>query len=135
MMVFVDVNFNLVVDVGDVMEVCVGIEIMLGGLFIGVFVLGEFGDVIVGYVWLLIVGLSSFYIVNLMVIVMVSEIYEVMVYVISGCIFIVSVDVSVINCGVLGNFVWNDINQDGIQNNGEIGILNVMVNLLDVLGI
>ena len=33
--------------------------------------------------------------------------------------------------GTVGNFVWNDTNQDGIQNGGEAGISGVKVYLLD----
>jgi hypothetical protein len=33
--------------------------------------------------------------------------------------------------GRIGNFVWFDANQDGIQNNGEVGIGNVPVKLMD----
>lgn len=31
----------------------------------------------------------------------------------------------------LGNFVWNDVNQDGIQNNNELGVSGVTVSLLN----
>ncbi|MEM7531643.1 MAG: SdrD B-like domain-containing protein [Chloroflexota bacterium] len=34
----------------------------------------------------------------------------------------------------LGDFVWHDVNADGVQDNGENGIANVVVSLLDVSG-
>ena len=37
-------------------------------------------------------------------------------------------------CGSVGNYVWNDTNQDGIQDGGEAGIDGVKVYLLDGLG-
>ena len=36
--------------------------------------------------------------------------------------------------GSVGNYVWNDMNQDGIQNGGEVGIDGVKVYLLDGVG-
>lgn len=33
------------------------------------------------------------------------------------------------NCGSIGNFVWNDLDQDGIQDVGELGIAGVAVTL------
>ena len=35
----------------------------------------------------------------------------------------------------LGDYVWNDVNRDGIQNNNEQGIQGVHVNLLDANGV
>ena len=35
------------------------------------------------------------------------------------------------NMGSMGSFVWNDLNQNGIQNVGEMGIANVAVLLMD----
>ena len=37
-----------------------------------------------------------------------------------------------IGTGKIGNFVWNDVNEDGIQDPGEPGINGVTVHLLDV---
>jgi hypothetical protein len=34
----------------------------------------------------------------------------------------------------IGNFVWNDVDKDGIQDKGELGIKGVVVNLLDASG-
>ena len=34
----------------------------------------------------------------------------------------------------LGNLVWNDTNQNGVQDAGEVGVPNVTVNLLDTVG-
>jgi SdrD B-like domain/Secretion system C-terminal sorting domain len=36
--------------------------------------------------------------------------------------------------GAIGNFVWNDINHDGLQNFGEPGVPGVTVNLLNSVG-
>ncbi|HRI26499.1 MAG TPA: SdrD B-like domain-containing protein [Chitinophagales bacterium] len=47
-------------------------------------------------------------------------------------------DIETINITVppanLGNFVWQDLNQDGIQNSGEPGIHNALVTLYDASG-
>ncbi len=37
-------------------------------------------------------------------------------------------------CGSIGNFVWNDLNQDGIQDPKEPGIANISVTLFDSNG-
>lgn len=37
-------------------------------------------------------------------------------------------------CGSIGDFVWNDLNKDGIQDPGEVGIAGVTVTLYDVTG-
>ncbi|MCB0559738.1 MAG: hypothetical protein KDD09_12385, partial [Phaeodactylibacter sp.] len=49
----------------------------------------------------------------------------------TGCTDTAFVTVDVINCGALGDFVWQDTDGDGIQDAGEPGILGVTVNLLD----
>lgn len=33
--------------------------------------------------------------------------------------------------GAIGDFIWNDLNKNGIQDNGELGLSDVTVNLLD----
>ena len=40
-------------------------------------------------------------------------------------------DAGVFQRASLGNFVWNDLNADGVQDGGETGIVNVVVNLYD----
>lgn len=133
-MVNVDVNFNLIVDVGDLIEVCFGIVIILGGSLIGMFFLVEFGIVIVSYSWSLIIGLSDLMVVNLMFMVIINQMYIVMVIVESGCMVIVFVDVMILDCGVIGDLVWEDDNVNGIQDVGELGIVGVSVQLLNISG-
>ncbi len=46
---------------------------------------------------------------------------------------------TLMDCGAspyasIGNFVWNDLNQNGIQDNGEVGVPDVTVNLMDCSG-
>jgi SdrD B-like domain len=43
----------------------------------------------------------------------------------------VCTDIGLFQPATLGDFVWNDLNQNGIQETGEPGIPNVVVNLLD----
>ena len=47
-----------------------------------------------------------------------------------------SIDAALIKplSGLVGNFVWDDTNCNGIQDAGELGLGNVTVNLLDNLG-
>ncbi|MGB5597988.1 MAG: SdrD B-like domain-containing protein, partial [Thiothrix litoralis] len=44
-------------------------------------------------------------------------------------------DFGYIAAGSVGNYVWHDLNADGIQGNGETGVANVAVRLLDGNGI
>ena len=45
-----------------------------------------------------------------------------------------TIDAGMYQSSGLGDFVWNDLNANGIQDNGEPGIQNVTVNLLDGAG-
>ncbi|MEE4311778.1 MAG: SdrD B-like domain-containing protein [candidate division KSB1 bacterium] len=45
-----------------------------------------------------------------------------------------TIDAGFYELASLGDFVWDDLNADGIQDQGEPGIPNVTVNLLDVSG-
>ncbi len=45
-----------------------------------------------------------------------------------------SVDAGMMLRASLGDFVWNDVNGNGIQDSGEIGVLNVTVTLRDGIG-
>ena len=45
-----------------------------------------------------------------------------------------SVDCGIYSLGSIGNFVWNDLNGDGIQDLGEPGVYNVTVRLYDSTG-
>lgn len=49
----------------------------------------------------------------------------------NGCTVTNKLTVSVTKCQKLGNLVWNDTNNDGLNNNGEIGVANVPVKLYD----
>lgn len=42
-----------------------------------------------------------------------------------------TVDAGLIELSSIGDYVWEDINEDGIQNDGEAGINGITVNLLD----
>jgi hypothetical protein len=37
----------------------------------------------------------------------------------------------IVGLSCLGNYVWNDVNQDGVQNNNEVGVSGVTVSLLN----
>lgn len=45
-----------------------------------------------------------------------------------------SVDAGLIELSSIGDYVWEDINQDGVQNDGEAGINGITVNLYDGSG-
>jgi uncharacterized repeat protein (TIGR01451 family) len=45
---------------------------------------------------------------------------------------LVAPDFGIAVCKALGDFVWDDVNQNGVQDPGEPGIENVTVNLLDI---
>ena len=45
---------------------------------------------------------------------------------------LVAPDFGVAVCKALGDFVWDDLNQNGVQDPGEPGIPNVTINLLDI---
>ncbi len=45
-----------------------------------------------------------------------------------------TLDAGLFKQGTIGNFVWNDLNHDGIQDGGEPGLDGVTVNLRDTLG-
>ncbi len=51
----------------------------------------------------------------------------------NGCTVTNNLTVTVTKCQKLGNLVWNDANNDGLNNNGELGIPNVPVKIYDVL--
>ena len=42
-----------------------------------------------------------------------------------------TIDAGYIALKYIGNYVWNDINRDGIQNNNEVGVSGITVTLLD----
>ncbi|MFO1521313.1 MAG: SdrD B-like domain-containing protein [Kiritimatiellia bacterium] len=48
---------------------------------------------------------------------------------------LVAPDFGIRVCKALGDFVWDDVNQNGVQDPGEPGIPNVTVNLLDINGV
>ena len=52
----------------------------------------------------------------------------------NGCIGTDVVTVEVVECGSIGDFVWEDLNGNGMQDLGEPGISNVTVKLTDGLG-
>ena len=49
----------------------------------------------------------------------------------NGCTVVDKVVVAEKDCGLLGNFVWEDDNYNGVQDQGEKGIENVKVELFD----
>ncbi len=52
-----------------------------------------------------------------------AETYE------NGCVVTVSLTPTINKCQSIGNLVWNDTNNDGLNNNGELGVGNVTVRL------
>ncbi len=57
--------------------------------------------------------------------------YIVTVTDVNGCHIVDTVIVAEKNCGLLGDFVWEDDNANGVQDSGEKGIENVKVELYD----
>lgn len=51
----------------------------------------------------------------------------------NGCVVTNILTLSVTKCESLGDLVWNDVNNDGSNNNGELGIGNVPVKLFDAV--
>ena len=60
--------------------------------------------------------------------------YNVTVTDANGCTNTDQVQIIVIQCGALGNYVWEDLDGDGVQDAGEPGINGVTVILKDGLG-
>jgi hypothetical protein len=60
----------------------------------------------------------------------VTTTYSVTVTNANGCSTITDTTITVNNCGQIGNFVWQDLNANGIQDLGEPGIEGVHVILL-----
>ena len=50
----------------------------------------------------------------------------------NGCIVTNMLTLTIKKCQSLGDLVWKDVNNDGLNNNGELGISNVPVKLFDV---
>ncbi|MEL6887035.1 MAG: SdrD B-like domain-containing protein, partial [Pseudomonadota bacterium] len=63
-----------------------------------------------------------------------NQTYTVTVTSENGCTATSTVDVVILTCGSIGDFVWEDDNADGIQDAGELGIAGVSVQLLDTDG-
>jgi SdrD B-like domain len=51
----------------------------------------------------------------------------------NGCTVTNMLTLTVKRCQSLGDLVWKDVNNDGLNNNGELGISNVPVKLFDAL--
>ena len=129
--VFVDVNKNPVAHAGASLEACAGTEIVLGGTPTGTPPVAEPETGIAGYVWSPTAGLNDPYAANPTVTVGQNTTYEVVVYATTGCTDTATVDVTVLNCGSIGDFVFFDHNGNGIQDSGEPGVPNVTINLYD----
>ncbi len=52
-----------------------------------------------------------------------AETYE------NGCVVVVALTPNISKCQSIGNLVWNDTNNDGLNNNGELGVGNVTIRL------
>jgi hypothetical protein len=52
-----------------------------------------------------------------------AETYE------NGCVVVTKLTPNITKCLSIGNLVWNDTNNDGLYNNGELGVGNVTVRL------
>jgi hypothetical protein len=52
-----------------------------------------------------------------------AETYE------NGCVVVTKLTPNISKCQSIGNLVWNDTNNDGLNNNGELGVGNVTVRL------
>ncbi len=60
-----------------------------------------------------------------------AGVYSLKVTLTNGCFAIATIMTTITKCQKLGNLVWNDSNNDGFNNNGELGVANVPVKLYD----
>jgi hypothetical protein len=60
-----------------------------------------------------------------------AGVYSLKVTLTNGCFAIATIMTTITKCQKLGNLVWNDSNNDGLNNNGELGVSNVPVKLYD----
>ena len=60
-----------------------------------------------------------------------AGVYSLKVTLTNGCFAVATIMTTITKCQKLGNLVWNDINNDGLNNNGELGVANVPVKLFD----
>ncbi|MBX2825779.1 MAG: hypothetical protein KTR33_13685, partial [Gammaproteobacteria bacterium] len=130
----VDVNYNPVADAGTDESVCAGTEVTLGGNPTGTPPPANGGATITDYTWSPAAGLSDPTAANPTVTINSTQTYEVIITAAGGCTDTASVTYTVISCGSIGDFVWNDLDEDGIQDAGESGIGGVTVNLLNSAG-
>ncbi|RMF03524.1 MAG: DUF11 domain-containing protein, partial [Bacteroidetes bacterium] len=130
----VDVSYNPIADAGSDQEVCVGEMITLGGSPTGTPPPADPGASIISYAWTPTTGLSDPTAANPTVTITSTQTYQVVVTATGGCTDTASVTVTPMNCGSIGDFVWEDLNGDGMQDSGEVGIAGVTVNLLDGSG-
>ncbi len=60
-----------------------------------------------------------------------AGVYSLKVTLTNGCFAVATIMTTITKCQKLGNLVWNDTNNDGLNNNGEVGVSNVPVKLYD----
>jgi hypothetical protein len=60
-----------------------------------------------------------------------AGVYSLKVTLTNGCFAVATIMTTITKCQKLGNLVWNDVNNDGLNNNGELGVPNVPVKLFD----
>ncbi|MEZ4984509.1 MAG: SdrD B-like domain-containing protein [Saprospiraceae bacterium] len=127
----VDVNKNPIADAGDDVEVCPGTLVTLGGNPTATPPPAEPTTGIAGLFWTPATGLSDQFADNPTTVASQTQTYQVIVVATTGCTDTADVTITVLDCASLGDFVWVDSDQDGQQDNGESGISDVTVNLLD----
>ncbi|WP_425412738.1 SdrD B-like domain-containing protein, partial [Lewinella cohaerens] len=129
--VTVDVNKNPIADAGADITICPGEEVVLGGTPSGTPPPAEPSTGIASYSWSPITGLDDATLANPTLTANVDETFELIVTATTGCTDTASVNVTILDCGIIGDFVWEDDNANGIQNIGESGVAGISVELLD----
>ena len=129
--VFVDVNVNLnpVADAGPDKTICMGESVQIGGNPTATPPTKPVGATILGLVWT--PGGSQ--LANPFVSPVTNTEYRVVVVSSTGCADTDFVNVTVEPKAKVGDFVWEDINGNGIQDGGEPGINGIQVTLYNAL--
>ncbi len=88
---------------------------MLGGSPSGTPPPAEPSTEIASYSWSPITGLDDATLANPTLTANVDETFELIVTATTGCTDTATVNVTILDCGIIGDFVWEDDNANGIQ--------------------
>ncbi|MBL0026216.1 MAG: hypothetical protein IPO98_15070 [Saprospiraceae bacterium] len=121
----VDINLNPIADAGPDKTICIGESVQIGGNPTATPPTKPVGATIQGLVWTPGGSLLP----NPMVSPITNTTYRVVVVASTGCADTDYVDIKVEPKAKVGDFVWEDTNGNGLQDNGEPGINGVAVTL------